>query len=52
MNYFLPKKLPPLYQLIVAHKMRQVDLKKLEQDIALEITKPGFNIFEFSQRFN
>lgn len=39
-------------QLIVAHKMQQVDLKKLEQDIALEISKPGFNIFEFSQRFH
>ena len=39
-------------QLIVANKMRQVDLVKLEQDIALEISKPGFNIFEFSQRFH
>ena len=38
-------------QLIVAHKMQQVDLKKLEQEIAVEISKPGFNIFEFSQRF-
>jgi LAO/AO transport system kinase len=38
-------------QLIVAHKMQQVDLKKLEQAIALEISKPRFNIFEFSQRF-
>lgn len=39
-------------QLIVANKMRQVDLQKLEQDIAFEMSKPGFNIFEFSQRFN
>ena len=39
-------------QLIVAHKMQQVDLKKLEQYIAVEISKPGFNIFEFSQRFH
>lgn len=39
-------------QLIVANKMRQVDLIKLELDIALEISKPGFNIFEFSQRFH
>ncbi len=39
-------------QLIVAQKMRQVDLEKLEQDLSLEISKPGFNIFEFSQRFN
>jgi len=39
-------------QLIVAHKMQQLDLKKLEQDIAVEISKPGFNIFEFSQRFH
>lgn len=39
-------------QLIVANKMRQVDLKKLEQDIVFAMSKPGFNIFEFSQRFN
>ena len=39
-------------QLIVAHKMQQVDIKKLAQDIAVEISKPGFNIFEFSQRFH
>ena len=38
-------------QLIVAQKMRQVDLVKLEQDLNVEVTKPGFNIFEFSQRF-
>ena len=39
-------------QLIVAHKMQQVDLKKLEQEIEVDISKPGFNIFEFSQRFH
>jgi LAO/AO transport system kinase len=38
-------------QLIVAQKMRQVDLEKLEQDLSVAISKPGFNIFEFSQRF-
>jgi LAO/AO transport system kinase len=38
-------------QLIVAQKMRQVDLVKLEQDLNAAVSKPGFNIFEFSQRF-
>jgi len=38
-------------QLIVAQKMRQVNLVKLEQDLSVEVSKPGFNIFEFSQRF-
>jgi LAO/AO transport system kinase len=38
-------------QLIIAHKMRQVDLEKLEQDLSEAIAKTGFNIFEFSQRF-
>jgi len=38
-------------QLIVAQKMRQVDLVQLEQDLSVAISKPGFNIFEFSQRF-
>jgi LAO/AO transport system kinase len=38
-------------QLIVAQKMRQVDLVKLEQDLSVAVAKPGFNIFEFSQRF-
>jgi LAO/AO transport system kinase len=38
-------------QLIIAHKMRQVDLEKLDQDLSEAIAKPGFNIFEFSQRF-
>ena len=34
-------------QLIVAQKMRQVDLEKLEQDIELAITKESFNIFQY-----
>jgi putative protein kinase ArgK-like GTPase of G3E family len=38
-------------QLIVAHKMRQVDLKKLEQDIELAIKKESFNIFNFIQNY-
>jgi LAO/AO transport system kinase len=38
-------------QLIVAHKMRQIDLKKMEQDLEVACAKPNFNIFEFTQRF-
>jgi LAO/AO transport system kinase len=38
-------------QLIVAQKIRQLDLENLEEDVSLAISKPGFNIFEFSQRF-
>jgi LAO/AO transport system kinase len=38
-------------QLIVAQKMRQVDLEKLEQDLAVAITKEGFNIFSFTQNY-
>jgi LAO/AO transport system kinase len=38
-------------QLIVAHKMRQIDFKKMEQDLELACAKPHFNIFEFTQRF-
>ncbi len=38
-------------QLIVAHKMRQVDLEKLEQDIEGAITKESFNIFNFIQNY-
>jgi LAO/AO transport system kinase len=38
-------------QLIVAQKMRQVDLEKLEQDIELAITKESFNIFSFTQNY-
>jgi len=39
-------------QLIVAQKMRQLDLEKLKADLSLAMATPGFNIFEFSQRFN
>jgi putative protein kinase ArgK-like GTPase of G3E family len=38
-------------QLIVAQKMRQVDLEKLEQDLAVAIKKEGFNIFSFTQNY-
>jgi LAO/AO transport system kinase len=38
-------------QLIIEQKMRQIDFVKLEQDLSMEVSKPGFNIFEFSQRF-
>ena len=38
-------------QLIVAHKMQQVDLKKLEQDIEDAMINEGFNIFSFTQNY-
>jgi LAO/AO transport system kinase len=38
-------------QLIVAHKMRQVDLVKMEQDIASANIKEGFNIFSFTKKY-
>ena len=38
-------------QLIVAQKMRQVDLKKLEQDLEVAITKECFNIFSFTKNY-
>ena len=38
-------------QLIVAHKMRQIDFKQMEQDLEVACAKPNFNIFEFTQRF-
>ena len=38
-------------QLIVAHKMQQVDLKKLEQDIEAATINEGFNIFSFTQNY-
>ena len=38
-------------QLIVANKMRQIDLKKLKQDIAVAITSESFNIFNFTQNY-
>jgi hypothetical protein len=31
--------------------MQQVDLKKLEQDIDVAITKESFNIFSFIQNY-
>jgi LAO/AO transport system kinase len=43
--------LTKVIQLIVAQKMRQVDLKKLEQDIEVAITKEYFNIFSFTQNY-
>jgi len=38
-------------QLIVVQKMRQLDLIKLEADLAVAITKEGFNIFSFTQNY-
>jgi LAO/AO transport system kinase len=38
-------------QLIVAHKMQQVDLKKLERDIEDAMLNEGFNIFSFTQNY-
>ncbi len=38
-------------QLIVANKMRQIDLQKMELDLEAAIAKSNFNIFEFAQRF-
>ena len=38
-------------QLIVANKMRQVNLKKLEQDIETATINEGFNIFSFTQNY-
>lgn len=38
-------------QLIVAHKMQQVDLKKLEKDIETATINEGFNIFSFTQNY-
>ena len=38
-------------QLIVAHKMRQIDLEQMEQEVVIAISKPRFNIFEFIQKF-
>lgn len=38
-------------QLIVAHKMQQVDVKKLEQDIEAATISEGFNIFSFTQNY-
>lgn len=43
--------LAKVVQLIVANKLRQIDLKKMEEDLALALAKPGFNIFEFTRRF-
>jgi hypothetical protein len=37
--------------LIVAQKMRQLDLIKLEEDVAAAISKEGFNIFSFTQNY-
>jgi LAO/AO transport system kinase len=38
-------------QLIVAHKMQQVDFKKLEQEIETATINEGFNIFSFTQNY-
>lgn len=38
-------------QLIVANKMRQIDLQKMELAIEAALKKSNFNIFEFAERF-
>jgi LAO/AO transport system kinase len=38
-------------QLIVANKMRQIDLQKMELDIEAALKNSNFNIFEFAERF-
>lgn len=43
--------LAKVIQLIVAHKMRKIDLVKMEQELAIALTEPSFNIFEFTKRF-
>ena len=43
--------LAKVIQLIVAHKMRQIDLNKMEQELEVAILKEGFNIFTFSQNY-
>ena len=43
--------LAKVVQLIVAHKMRKIDLVKMEQDLTIALSQSSFNIFEFTQRF-
>ena len=43
--------LTKVIQLIVANKMRQIDLKKMEQALDEAIVKEGFNIFSFTQKY-
>ncbi len=43
--------LAKVVQLIVANKMRKIDLVKMEQDLTTALSKSTFNIFEFTQRF-
>ena len=53
MNNDLMQKLvvAKVVQLIVAQKIRQLDLEKLEEDVSVAITKEGFNIFSFTQNY-
>jgi LAO/AO transport system kinase len=43
--------LAKVVQLIVAHKMRKIDLVKMEHDLTIALSQSSFNIFEFTQRF-
>ena len=43
--------LAKVVQLIVAHKMRQIDLVKMEQALDEAILKSGFNIFSFTKKY-
>ncbi len=43
--------LSKVVQLIVAHKMRQIDLTKMNEQLLEEYEKPQFNIFKFAQSF-
>lgn len=43
--------LAKVLQLIVAHKMRQIDFKKMEQALSEAMNKEGFNIFNFTHNY-
>ena len=38
-------------QLILAHKMNQVEVNKIKTKLELEYNKSNFNIFKFAQEF-
>lgn len=43
--------LSKVLQLIVAQKMRQIDMKEMNEKLLAAYTKPQFNIFKFAQSF-
>ncbi len=43
--------LAKVLQLIVSHKMRQIDFKKMEQALSEAMNKEGFNIFNFTHNY-